>query len=228
MLVTCRLILEYLLARELDQGMVCWLEIASRSEVALMSLECHCTEQVVRSKVEERSSADRGLVHFGVLAVQSVLVVRRPTSLEQHVDLDLVHTLVLNLAVQLLQCSFLCVEVVEEAAVEARNQSWVAEVCRMRSVGGEEPSTMEAGHFVDVGCDVGMVSCAPILEVEGAVNCTSNFGSEGKVALRLEMEAMHSLGRLDMGMEEDLVGAAIVAFVDVVIACMDLTALVSV
>ncbi len=85
----CRLTLGYLLAKELDQVMVCWFEIASRSEVALMFLECHCTEQVVMSKAEEQSGVDLEPVHFVVLVVQSVPVVRRPTSLEQHADLDL-------------------------------------------------------------------------------------------------------------------------------------------
>lgn len=100
------------------------------------------------------------------------------------------------------------------------------EVCRTQSVDGVEPLMLEACHWVDAGYDVGMVRCGPSQEVEEVVNCTSTVGSEGKEVSRLEMVAMRSLEQLGKGMVEEDLGVAIVAYADVVIACMDSTALV--
>lgn len=172
-----------------------------------------------------QSGGDRGLVHFGELVGQSALAVPRPTELEQRVGLDLVRKLASGLVARLLQCSFLYVGVVE-VGEEARSQSWVEEVCRMQSVDGVEPLTLEVCHLVDVDYGVGMARCGPIQVVEEVVNCTSKVGSAGKVVSTLEMVAMRSLEQLGMGMVGEGLGEAIVAYVDVVIACMDSTALV--
>jgi len=142
------------------------------------------------------------------------------------VDLGSVRKQASDLVVQLLQCSFLCVGVVE-VGEEVKSQSWVEEVCRMQSVDGVEPLMLEACHLVDVGYDVvGTARCELNQEVEEVVNCTSRVGSVGMVVSRLERVAMRSLGQLDMGMVEEDLGAAIVAYVGVVIACMGSIALV--
>jgi hypothetical protein len=70
-----------------------------------------------------------------------------------------------------------------------------------------------------------MASYGQILVEEGQ-NCTLNRHEEGMAESRLEKVAKNSLGRLDMGMAEDLSGVEMVAcVVDGAIACMGLAAL---
>lgn len=95
--------------------------------------------------------------------------------------------------VRLLQCSSLCVGVVE-VEEEATSRSWVAEVCRMQSVGDVEPLMSEACHLLDVDYGVGMARYGPIQEAEEVVNCISRVGSVEMVVLKLEMVARRNLG----------------------------------
>jgi hypothetical protein len=76
--------------------------------------------------------------------------------------------------------------------------------------------------LADEGCDVGKEMCEQIQEVAVEVrNCTSGLDNVGKAGLRLGMEAMHNLVRLDIGMADLADLETVLAFAEgVAIACM--------
>jgi hypothetical protein len=124
----------------------------------------------------------------------------------------------------LLRCSFLGVEVAVVVEAET-NQQEVVEGGQRRFVQDVDPLTLVACRWAHRGCVVGR---ANYVQNQGeGLSCTSIQHEEGTAVSRLEMAAKHNLEIPHMGVVEGLVaGMVLVAYVVVVIAYMELAALV--
>ena len=92
---------------------------------------------------------------------------------------------------------------------------------------GDEGSgdVADMGMYVVAGDFGKVIDDLPVVGVEVLTNTLIAGNARETVVWKPETEAMHNLGRLDMGMvEEDLVEDRLAYVADVVIACMGLAA----